>query len=209
MNLCASGTLVPMMQGELLAFFDVRYTAENLIPDKLPEVTEQLQRARQFYEQDLSPQYAQARQNNQERCRHVPAAGIFAIPDFLYLNPIAINGTPQMGVFTAEPLPAGAWLGTYTGVLLPASHTTRSLYALFFEDRAAGVSLRIDAQHHGNHARFMNHSEHPNAKPESFFYQGMYHVGMRTLCAVAAHQQLVYDYSKAYWDKLGIQPDVL
>lgn len=198
-----------MTQGDLQNFFKVSYAAINVIPDELPEVAEALQRGRQFYEQDQDPQHEPARQSNRERNSHVPPEGIGTIPGFLYLKPIEINQVPQVGLFSDRPLAAGTWIGTYTGKLLPGAHPSQSLYAMLFEDPNAGVSLQIDALNHGNHMRFMNHSDSPNVQPAYLFHQGMYYVGMRTKCAVEAHHQLLYNYSKAYWEKLGIKPIAL
>ena len=74
------------------------------------------------------------------------------------------------------------------------------------DDPAAGVSLQVDAQRHGNHTRFMNHSGTPNVKSSYLFYQGMYHVSMTTVRAVEAHEQLTFHYSQHYWEQLGVVP---
>ena len=212
-NLCVEGKLVPMTQGELLQFFRVHYTSRNLIPDDLPEsgaeVRELLRRGQQFYEQDQDPQNEPARQCNREKCSHIPQAGVEVIPDFLYLKPVTINGLLQTGLFTAKALPIGTWIGTYTGTLLSANYSSQSLFAILLQDLAAGVALKIDAQKQGNHMRFMNHSDSPNVRPEYLFYQGMYYIAMKIISAVEAHQQLAYNYSQSYWNKLGVTPAAL
>ena len=208
-NLCVAGELVPLTQGELLQFFHVHYAAINQIPADLPEVRDLLRRGQQFYEQDQSPQNEAARQCNREKCGQIPPAGAESMPDFLYLNPIEINGVPQTGLFTTQALPIGAWIGAYTGMLFPGNHPTRSLYAILIDDREAGVALQVDAQNYGNHTRFMNHADAPNVKPAYLFHQGMYYVVMTTIREVEAHQQLTFNYSRQYWDKLGVAPAAL
>ena len=205
-NLCVSGTMVPLTRSELQQFFQVQYAATNLIPDDTPEVAEQLRRGQQFYEHNKDPATDHARQRNREKAAFIPPAGVESIPEFLYLNPIEINGTPQAGLFTSKELPANTWIGTYTGKLLPANLLVQSLFSVLFEDPDAGVTLQIDARHHGNHIRFMNHSDQPNVQPEYLFHQGMYYIAMKTLSEVGAHQQLAYNYSSQYWEKLGVIP---
>ena len=209
-NLCVSGNMLPLTQGELLHFFHVNFAPTNLVPDDMPEVRELLRRGQQFYQQDQNPQNDHVRKSSQERNNNIiPKAGIECIPDFLYLNPIEINGIPQVGLFTSKALPVGTWIGTYTGKLLSGNHPSRSLYTFLFEDRNANVTLQIDAQNHGNHIRFMNHSDRPNVKPEYIFHEGMYYIAMTTIREVGAHHQLAYNYSNQYWEKLGITPAVL
>ena len=109
----------------------------------------------------------------------------------------------------SKKLPKGTWSGTYAGEVLPGDYPTRSLHAMSFIDPYAQTSLQIDCKYFGNHTRFCNHSYRPNVVRKLIFYGGMYHVMLYTIKVVKPHEQLLYDYSQAYWQALGVEPLVL
>ena len=113
-----------------------------------------------------------------------------------------VNESVQYGLFTEEDLEKGTYLGTYTGLirkneiqfLKPLNNYLREYPVLDEFDR----SYVIDAQQ-GNLTRFINHSNKPNLKVHSIFYDGFYHLVFLTLDFIKKGSQLCDEYKKSYW----------
>ncbi len=108
------------------------------------------------------------------------------------------------GVFTERPIPKGAYVGEYTGVLRRRLWFSRweNLYCFDYtigEGRSS--SHVIDASLSSNHTRFINHSEAPNLELVSVDHAAQVHVILYASRPIAAGEQLFYDYGDEYWRK--------
>lgn len=106
------------------------------------------------------------------------------------------------GLFTTHRIPAGAFVGEYTGIV--RENNRRYLeplndycYEYPILD-AIGRSFVIDATQ-GNLMRFINHSERPNLRPRYAFIDGAYHCIFLAIEEIAPGTQLSYDYGRSYW----------
>ena len=202
------GKIQPFTPDELARYFNVNFTPTNIIPDEVRLlVTDQIERARQYYENDSPADPVRGRTINQQRLHYIPPDGIQSIPENLYLKVITLQGVPQVGVFASQLLSIGTWIGVYAGELFPVNFPRQSLHAMAIIDPYVQTTLKVDAKNWGNHARFCNHSYSPNVTRKLVFYQGMYHVILHTIRPVQPHQQLLYDYGKNYWQHLGFEPE--
>lgn len=113
------------------------------------------------------------------------------------------------GLFAGADLPAGAWIGAYTGRIQAASDI-RDLdrvsghyltdYAWNFPDEGpGGLELEINALHEGNALRLVNHSFRPNCAVDHFLWAGEWVTFFRTEAALKAGTQLTVDYGDDYW----------
>jgi hypothetical protein len=107
------------------------------------------------------------------------------------------------GVFTDNPLPAGSFIGEYTG-LLHKRRLWRRWDNLYCFDYTVGerksTSLVIDCEEAGNHTRFLNHSARPNLELVSVYDQATIRVILYAKTAIQAGTQLCYDYGQSYWE---------
>lgn len=108
------------------------------------------------------------------------------------------------GVFTERPIPKGAYVGEYTGILRRRLWFSRweNLYCFDYtigEGRSS--SHVIDASLSSNHTRFINHSETPNLELVSVDHASQVHVILYASRSIAAGEQLFYDYGDEYWRK--------
>lgn len=155
-----------------------------------------------------------------EECSSAAAAsGPTAAPvrremDAMALGLLEVRDTGSakgMGLFACEALEDNTWLGDYEGeVLTQAQYLHRypnedAQYVL-----AANTDYNIDAADpaKGSFLRFANHSSDFN-----IFYDVLKVRGKRekrvkfyTARAVAAGEELVFDYGVSYWSERGLQP---
>ena len=69
------------------------------------------------------------------------------------------------GLFARCALPAGTWIGDFTGQVKPQQGRDSSKYLLeVFHDPELGISLDVDAKHYGNETRFIN--DYTSLQPE-------------------------------------------
>ncbi len=119
------------------------------------------------------------------------------------------------GLFAAEPIRPGTFVGEYTGriCVVPQervqtlSNTNGYLFVLgllgqFMHEGVVSQAF-IDAEPAGNHTRFANHSFAPNCASGSVLLDDGWHVFLATNRAIQPGEQLVYDYGKAYWASRG------
>lgn len=59
--------------------------------------------------------------------------------------------------------------------------------------------LVIDAEHHGNHLRFINHSNKPNLKAIHVFQQNKWKIYFFATKNIKQGKQLFFNYGKGYW----------
>lgn len=116
-----------------------------------------------------------------------------------------------MGLFAREALEDNTWLGDYEGeVLTQAQYLRRypnedAQYVL-----AANTDYNIDAADPAKSSflRFANHSSDFNIFYDVLRVRGKRekHVKFYTARAVAAGEELVFDYGRQYWSERGFQP---
>jgi len=194
--------MLGLTPSELYKYFQVNFIPISIIPDdERHHVQPLLDQAKAYYE--TSSLSDRGHRLNRHRCLRIPPKGIAWVPDYLYLKVIHIKDVPQVGIFASRPLSKGTWIGNYAGELLPIDHPTRSLHSMGLFDHHAKIELQVDSKTWGNH------SYQPNVIRKRVFFDGMYHVLLYTLKAVEAHEQLLYNYGKDYWEKLGLEPAVL
>jgi hypothetical protein len=108
----------------------------------------------------------------------------------------SVRRTPTgLGLFTKEPIPRGALILEYTGVLLPSEEAYRRGGRYLFEVNSRWI---IDGAGRENISRYINHSCRPNCEPRTR--------GMRVLIYarrnIKAGEELSYDYGKEYFNDL-------
>lgn len=198
------GSCVQMHSGaDFERYFQVRY-AEG-IEYIHPHVQEQL------HKRYLKAQRKGWISSRQKWLGHYYAHGIDGeIP--LDLTIQWINAQVGYGVFTNREIPSSSYLGEYGGIVRKRHLWTRweNLYCFEYgigEGRRS--SFVIDAKTVGNHSRFMNHSDCPNAETVSVDYKGCIHVILRTTRRVLEGEQLCYHYGDEYWRKRGKPLDLI
>ena len=128
----------------------------------------------------------------------------------IFVAPDAYGGH---GLFAAVELPAHTLVGEYLGTLCretgsTGSSTTDDGYVMRYPD-AAGA-LYVTARDAGSLARFVNHAPTGAAANNctcwAVLVDGAYHTCVVTTRAVAAREELAYDYGDAYWAARGGTP---
>ncbi len=108
------------------------------------------------------------------------------------------------GVWTNREIPAHAYIGEYAG-LLRRRRLWKRWSNLYCFDYTVGEKKStfhvIDAERHGNHTRFINHSFAPNVEPVSVHFEGQIFVVFYAKAKIPAGTQLLYDYGEEYWMK--------
>jgi hypothetical protein len=133
----------------------------------------------------------------------------------LYKNPIQrgmvadvyirwIDDMLGYGLFAAEDLHPGAFVGEYTGVVrrLYKGHPDPNAYCLHYPTKFwSWKYFAVDALHEGNLMRFINHSDDPNLKPLCTVENGLLRQVFVMKRAAKADTQLTFDYGVDYWQK--------
>jgi hypothetical protein len=111
---------------------------------------------------------------------------------------------PQIGygVFCNHELPAGTYVGEYTG-------TVRQLYRLKPDQNIycfhyptcfwSWNYFMVDALREGNEMRFINHSVQPNLEPKCLVDRGLLHLVFITSQDIERGGQLTFNYGSDYW----------
>lgn len=113
------------------------------------------------------------------------------------------------GLFAADDLPRGAWIGEYTGVIrkaIPAREHNK-IDGRYLTDYAFtyprplpdGTKLEIDAMLEGNPLRFANHSFKPNASVDHLLFENRWVTFFRARRPIAAGEEICIDYGTEYW----------
>lgn len=142
-------------------------------------------------------------------------------------------GSAGQGVFAESDIPAGTFLGEYTGEIhIPSdeeichigddyrrfragrheydpSHEEYAFTYHPYQDYSALPFAIIDAAKAGNHTRFINHDAEPNADVGYAFVDGMWHTFLVANQDIAKGTQVSFDYGQDYWNLRQITPDRL
>lgn len=107
------------------------------------------------------------------------------------------------GLFAGEDIPRYSLIGEYTGVVRKRRYKLDKYndYIFGYITADADTPFVIDAQHQGNHTRFVNHSDDPNLYSTWLIVKNICHVILVTKQAIPKHTQLTYDYGPTYWKK--------
>lgn len=123
-----------------------------------------------------------------------------------------INASVGYGVFALSPIPAWSFLGEYTGILRPRQHIWLDENDYCFRYPIQKHWLRyftIDSLACGNITRFINHSDHPNAEAIGVFYDGLFHIIIRSIRDIQPQEEICYHYGPMYWRHRRKRPELL
>lgn len=108
------------------------------------------------------------------------------------------------GIFAEEDIPAGAFLGEYTGIIRKRRrrHDRKNDYCFEYTigDWVYNPFI-IDAQEQGNFTRFINHSQEPNVESLSVHANNIMHIIFVAAEPIKSGKQLRYHYGDTFWKK--------
>jgi hypothetical protein len=108
---------------------------------------------------------------------------------------VYIDDTLKWGVFAADDIPVGSYIGEYTGVVVKEEEVASLDYCYDYIDR----EFAIDSYQQGNFTRFINHSYLPNVCSEWIEVDGVWHLIYIAIKAIKRGEQLVENYTAGYW----------
>lgn len=106
------------------------------------------------------------------------------------------------GVFANESLPAGAYVGEYTGNVRRLSRWRPDFNAFCFHYPTRFWSWKyfvIDALHESNELRFINHSDQPNLEPICLLDRNLLHIAFVANQPIGRGMQLTFNYGEDFW----------
>lgn len=107
------------------------------------------------------------------------------------------------GLFAKEDIPQYSFIGEYTGIVRKRDKKLDYYNDYIFGYVAGGDATPyvIDALEHGNHTRFLNHSDEPNLYSTWIIHKGVCHIILVSKSFIKKDTQLTYDYGPTYWKK--------
>lgn len=124
-----------------------------------------------------------------------------------YLPNISIRWLGEQwgfGVFAEKEIPAGRFVGEYTGMVRKRKRLADKKNNYCFEYTIGDWRRNpyvIDAEKQGNHTRFINHSDEPNLETFSVFSGEAMHIILITKNIIKSGDELCYDYGDGFWKK--------
>ncbi len=118
----------------------------------------------------------------------------------------------EKGVISNEIIPPNSFLGEYTGIIrryIPNLDKSNRYLVKYPLKLNIFNSLVIDASKYGNHTRFYNHSNKPNAYLASVICDGIFRMIAISTSRIQNQSQILIDYGKLYWKQIGKTPDDL
>eukprot|EP00045_Choanoeca_perplexa_P007861 m.72334 g.72334 ORF g.72334 m.72334 type:complete len:226 (+) comp14252_c0_seq1:64-741(+) len=126
-------------------------------------------------------------------------------------QPFSVNverfdtGTHGFGLKTLQPIPAGAFVGTYVGEVLSLSDRRHhqqtdevlgDTYLMVFQEHSQqGMqTTTVDARNFGNETRFINHSCTPNLLVKPVRERQLPRLGLFAMRDIAVGEELSFDY---------------
>lgn len=112
-----------------------------------------------------------------------------------------IDETFGYGLFANSDLPAGTFIGEFTGVVRqPSGPDDRNAYCFHYPTRFWSWDyFMIDALYEGNETRFINHSDTPNLKPLCLCKHRLLHIVFVADRDIKSGTELTYNYGKDFW----------
>ncbi len=123
-----------------------------------------------------------------------------------------INEEIGFGVFAEQKIPSCAFVGEYTGVVKERRKRLLKdkIYCVRYASWQAGRrQFILDAEHHGNHTRFINHSAEPNLALHSVYWRGLPRMVFISLKEIPEGAQLTFDYGRSFWKEMNREPQCL
>ena len=108
------------------------------------------------------------------------------------------------GVFAEKDIPAGAYIGEYTGLVRKRTRWIDRKNDYCFEYTIGDWIYNpfiIDAKDQGNFTRYINHRDDPNLDPLSVFADGVMHIVFVTKKIIPKGAELSYHYGDTFWKK--------
>ena len=125
------------------------------------------------------------------------------------VRPSPVHG---YGLFAAEELKEGDWIGQYTGEqrwALPFSRHTDYAWSI---PAPTLPRLEINARRCGNELRFANHSFDPNAVADHLLYKEHWIIIFYAARTIRRNEEIFIDYGEAYWStprrELHVSPEL-
>ncbi|MDE3055129.1 MAG: SET domain-containing protein-lysine N-methyltransferase [Verrucomicrobiota bacterium] len=123
-----------------------------------------------------------------------------------------IDNQLGFGVFAEERIPSCAFVGEYTGLLIPWKK--KSLHDKFHAIRYTiwGIKRKkflLDGERVGNFTRCINHSTTPNLCLQSVYWKGIPRFIFLALKEIAQGEQLTFDYGTLFWKEHPSPPRLL
>jgi hypothetical protein len=113
-----------------------------------------------------------------------------------------IDETLGFGIFAQQTIPSCSFISEYAGIVkdLGDRSTKDNYYCVRYT--SWGIKhhkLVVDAQSSGNFTRFINHSETPNLRLQSIYWNGLPRMVLISLQEIEAGTQLTFDYGSLFW----------
>lgn len=157
---------------------------------------------------DDSPYYQANETEFHELCRKFGDCINHCYKAPLYIK--KIDDTVGYGVFAAEDIYKGDFIGEYTGVVQLADKLGESYennsghetdYTWYYLDELEdGPKLEINGRLEGNEMRFINHSDDSNLDVEHTLYNGQWVIFFVAARDIRKDEQLLINYGEKYWE---------
>ncbi len=113
-----------------------------------------------------------------------------------------VNEKVGYGLFAMNDLLRGSYIGEYAGKvrhIARGSHEHNE-YCIHYPTKWLSCKYHvIDALQHGNHIRFINHSDSPNAKPIILVDRGIVRIVFFAVRDIDQEEEIVFDYGPDFW----------
>ncbi|CAI4230867.1 unnamed protein product [Auanema sp. JU1783] len=113
------------------------------------------------------------------------------------------NDSRGWGVRALSKIPAGAFLGEYTGELLHDAEANRRIDSYLFETTVGENTYTVDARLFGNFTRFINHSCEPNSKVCMVVWDWhndqLNHICVFASRTIARGEEITISYGDHWW----------
>lgn len=119
-----------------------------------------------------------------------------------------INDTVGYGLFAAEEIRQGDFIGEYTGVVRITEEYTEAFedgswetdFSWDYPDETGDVVLEINGRLEGNELRFVNHGRNCNLDVEHTIHKGQWVIFFIANRDIAKGEQLFVSYGEEYWN---------
>ncbi len=121
-----------------------------------------------------------------------------------------IDDNIGFGVFVAEDIRKGDFIGEYAGVVqVSGKNSGRKLEEggyesdfswYYLDDLKDGPTLEISGRLEGNEMRFINHGVGPNLDVEHTLHSGQWVIFFKAKFDIKKNTQLLISYGEAYWE---------
>ena len=130
------------------------------------------------------------------------------IGDDRILDSIEIKDAGEMGlgIFARESFGRGDFIGEYTGAIVPNYEDPEIRgYKWVYQPHpnfSPKIALKLEGQYAGNHTRFINHSDTPNATPQWISHNGAWRIIITANREIKPGEQIYIFYGASYWEDM-------